>query len=77
MNIHEMTQAEIEKRIFGDCHPGALRGFSDVFTDDEILTLADHPLWTSFDEGFKSWAWSAIGAALDRAEAKLRLQETL
>lgn len=57
--LHNMTQREIERAIFDGASVSDPRGFSDAFTDVEILSLPDHPAWAEFDQNFRDWAMSA------------------
>lgn len=58
------TLSELEARLFRDAAPGALRGWSDAFSGDELLAIAARDDFRSFP----AYVQSAIYSALDRSE---------
>jgi hypothetical protein len=60
-DLHDMTEAELNRIIFPPgTHPGKHVGLRDVFTDEEIQHLPEHPAWREFSRGFKDWVFAAL-----------------
>jgi hypothetical protein len=72
MQIHEMTQKEIEAEIFKGASQNEPRGFSDAFTPEEILQILRHPDYEFFDWEFKCWLWAALDRLLTLERSTLR-----
>lgn len=64
MEILQMSQGQIESRIFAGAGPTETRSPLDYFTEEEICALPRHPEWDSFDMEFKDWWWETIGCIL-------------
>lgn len=62
----DMTTREMERAIFRGASPSDHRGFSDAFTDEAIIALAEHEARYDWPRDFRDWWMSAYFAACDR-----------
>jgi hypothetical protein len=67
-----MTQQEIEKKIFAGASLSEPRGFSDAFTDDEILELINDENYYDWSESFRDWLWSSVDRIINESLETLK-----
>lgn len=66
-NLHNLILSEIEAIIFEDASVSEPRGLRDRLSDEEILSLVEHPCYSDWPNHFKDWVWSAIDNILEEA----------
>ena len=63
-SLHLLNETEINRIIFAGAGVYEHRGLSDSLTDDEIISLVDHPQWYDFSISFQDWIWAAVDTVL-------------
>ena len=59
-NLHNLIWSEINAIIFECASVSEPRGLRDRLTDDEILSLLDHPCYQDWPSYTQDWIWSAV-----------------
>ena len=59
-NLHLLTQSEINAIVFDGALIDEPRGLRDRLSDDEILSLLDHPCYQDWPSYWTDWIWSAV-----------------
>lgn len=65
-NLNHLSERDIVQRVFEGAEPGECRGLSDVFTEDEILSLVSHPEFDYFSDNFRDWVWGFVDSVIER-----------
>ncbi len=61
-NLHDMTWAEISAIVFEGASVSEHRGLRDRLSDDEVMSLLDHPCYQDWSSYTRDWIWSAVEA---------------
>lgn len=60
MNLHSMTQSEINAIVFEGATTTEPRGLRDRLSDEEIMSLLEHPCYQDWPTHWTDWIWSAV-----------------
>jgi hypothetical protein len=63
-SLHDLTYIELQRRIDAVAEGSVSTpiGLRDAFTDNEVLSLLDHPCRDVFPNYFVDWVWNTADA---------------
>jgi len=59
-NVFDLSEEEINKIVFTNIKENEPRGLLDIFTNEQVMSLPNHPKFHYFTIEFQDWVWKTI-----------------
>jgi hypothetical protein len=65
-NLNQLNQNELQKIIYDNKLPGVYVDLCEMFSEEEIIDLINHPLHEEFSADFQEHIWQTVMKIFER-----------